>query len=117
MDAWQALPLWASQGALPEAVKMAQREQRLRHHAGGLASSLIQHGLGEMPDLLAQLSRVTSRVDVVVGERDVKFVALGHELAAVMPTAKLTLVPAVGHNLLLECPGLVAGLLLQGNAP
>lgn len=117
VDAWQALPLWASQGALSEATKLAQRQQRLRHQAEGLAQSLIQHGLGEMPDLRPQLAWVLNPVDIVVGARDVKFAELGRELAELLPRATLTVVPGAGHNLLLESPALVAGLLVQGNAP
>ncbi len=117
VDIWQALPLWASQGDLPVAVKAAQREQRLRHDATGLAQSLIHHGLGEMPDLRAELRKVRSSVELVVGERDAKFAALGHELCGLIPGARLTVAAAAGHNLLLERPQLLAGLLQRGDAP
>jgi 2-succinyl-6-hydroxy-2,4-cyclohexadiene-1-carboxylate synthase len=116
VDAWQALPLWASQGALPESMKQAQREQRLRHQATGLARSLIQHGLGEMPDLRPQLAEVQTRVDVLVGELDAKFVALGHELCSVIPGARLTIAPRAGHNLLLERPELCSQAFERGTS-
>ncbi len=111
VDAWQALPLWASQGQLPAAVKSEQRAQRLRHTAAGLAASLIQHGLGEMPDLRADLRQVRTRVEILVGERDPKFVALGRELSELLPSARLTIAPGAGHNLLLERPALCRELL------
>lgn len=111
VDAWQALPLWASQGALPESVRQAQRAQRLRHTAEGLASSLLRHGLGEMPDWRAQLAQVETKVDVLVGERDEKFVALGRELEELMPHARLIVAAGAGHNLLLERPELCSELL------
>jgi 2-succinyl-6-hydroxy-2,4-cyclohexadiene-1-carboxylate synthase len=114
VDAWQALPLWASQGGLPDAVKQAQREQRLRHSAEGLAQSLLQHGLAEMPDLRPQLAHVSSRVDLLVGERDEKFVTLARELQALIPGARLTIAAGAGHNLLLERPEHCSRLLLQG---
>jgi len=117
VDAWQALPLWASQGGLSDHVKLRQREQRLRHQAHGLAESLLQHGLGEMPDLRPQLRRVRTPVDLVVGERDPKFATLGQELSGIIPGAHLTLVAGAGHNLLLERPQLVSGLLRQENLP
>jgi 2-succinyl-6-hydroxy-2,4-cyclohexadiene-1-carboxylate synthase len=116
VDAWQALPLWASQGALPAAVKLSQREQRLRHEPHGLAQSLIQHGLGEMPDLRPQLAKVKSQVELVVGERDPKFARLGQELSGVIPGARLTIAAGAGHNLLLERPELVSALLLPESA-
>jgi 2-succinyl-6-hydroxy-2,4-cyclohexadiene-1-carboxylate synthase len=116
VDAWQALPLWASQGALPPAAKLAQREQRLRHQPHGLAQSLIQHGLGEMPDLRPELAKVKSRVVLVVGERDPKFARLGQELSAIMPGATLATAAGAGHNLLLERPALLSALLLRETA-
>ncbi len=117
IDIWQALPLWASQGDLPDTVKAAQRAQRLRHDADGLAKSLLQHGLGAMPDLRPELAKVRTAVELVVGERDTKFAALGHELAGLIPAARLTVAAAAGHNLLLERPELVSGLLRPGDAP
>lgn len=117
VDIWQALPLWASQGDLPDAVKTAQREQRLRHQAEGLAQSLLAHGLGEMPDLRPQLRSVQSRVDLAVGERDTKFAVLGQELTGIIPTARLTLASGSGHNLLLERPNLVSSLFLPALSP
>jgi 2-succinyl-6-hydroxy-2,4-cyclohexadiene-1-carboxylate synthase len=116
VDAWQALPLWASQGALSPAAKLAQREQRLRHEPHGLAQSLIQHGLGEMPDLRPELARVKTRVELVVGERDPKFARLGQELAALIPGASLATAAGAGHNLLLERPELLSALLLRESA-
>jgi 2-succinyl-6-hydroxy-2,4-cyclohexadiene-1-carboxylate synthase len=116
VDKWQALALWASQGELPESVRAAQRAQRLRHTAEGLAQSMIYHGLGEMPDLRAQLAHVQTRVDVLAGERDAKFVELAVELAGIMPNSRLTMAAGAGHNLLLERPTVCAKLLSQGLA-
>ncbi|MDF3065935.1 MAG: alpha/beta hydrolase fold protein [Polyangiaceae bacterium] len=117
VDAWQALPLWASQADLPEATKRAQREQRLRHAAPGLAASLLQHGLGEMPDLRPFLGRVRTRVDLLVGARDQKFVTLAQELSTLIPDARLSVAPDAGHNLLLERPALCESLLVEGEDP
>jgi 2-succinyl-6-hydroxy-2,4-cyclohexadiene-1-carboxylate synthase len=116
VDHWQALPLWASQGELSTELKAEQRALRLSHHADGLAESLIQHGLGEMPDLRPQLPAVRGLVDVVVGERDLKFVTLGRELTQLLPHATLTIMPGAGHNLLLERPAACAELLAHEEA-
>jgi 2-succinyl-6-hydroxy-2,4-cyclohexadiene-1-carboxylate synthase len=116
VDAWQALPLWASQGSLAAEVKLAQRQLRLRHRAEGLAQSLVHHGLGEMPNLRPFLASVTTRVDLVVGERDVKFVKLGRELQPLLGDAKLTVLPGAGHNLLLERPHACAAFLDRGTS-
>jgi 2-succinyl-6-hydroxy-2,4-cyclohexadiene-1-carboxylate synthase len=114
VDKWQALGLWASQGDLPESVRLAQREQRLRHTAAGLAASLIQHGLGEMPDLRPQLAEVQGRVEILAGERDTKFAELGRELGQLIPGARLGIAAGAGHNLLLERPALCSELLQRG---
>lgn len=114
VDKWQALPLWASQGKLPEAVRLQQRKGRLRHTADGLASSLVQHGLGKMPDLRHDLRPVTTRVDVLAGERDSKFVELARELSSLLQGSRLTIVPDAGHNLLLEAPLECAALFTRG---
>lgn len=111
VDAWQALPLWASQGALPEPIKAAQRQQRLRHDPEGLAQSLLRHGLGEMPDLRPRLALVKSQVELVVGELDPKFAALGRELTGIIRGARLINAAGAGHNLLLERPELLSELL------
>jgi 2-succinyl-6-hydroxy-2,4-cyclohexadiene-1-carboxylate synthase len=111
IDAWQALPIWHTQAALAEVIKERQRSQRLLHNPEGLAQSLLRHGLAEMPDLRGQLARVTTPVDVAVGEQDDKFVQLGRELSLVLPNATLTIAPGAGHNLVLERRSLVAQLL------
>lgn len=114
VDKWQALPLWASQGDLPESVRARQREQRLRHTASGLASSLVHHGLGKMPDLRQDLRQVQTHVDVLAGERDAKFVELARELVSLFPSSRLTIVSGAGHNLVLERPLACAELLRRG---
>lgn len=117
VDAWQKLPLWATQAQLPEAVRQAQRAQRLRHTAEGLAQSLLHHGLGKMPDFRELLRQVEARVELVVGERDEKFVKLAEELLTLLPHARLTIVPGAGHNLLLESPATLSQLLLKESTP
>jgi 2-succinyl-6-hydroxy-2,4-cyclohexadiene-1-carboxylate synthase len=85
--------------------------QRLRHTPDGLAASLVQHGLGEMPDLRPQLARVSVSVELLVGERDTKFVELSRELSRIIPRGRLSIAPGAGHNLLLERPNLCRELL------
>lgn len=111
VDAWQALPLWASQRDLTDEVKRAQRSQRLRHGAEDLAQSLERHGLAEMPNLRPFLAHVRTSVDLLVGERDVKFVTLAEELSTILPDSRLHRAESAGHNLLLERPALCQSLL------
>lgn len=111
VDAWEELALWDSQRALPAAVRNAQRAARLRHSAEGLARSLIEQGLAEMPDLREPLARVTTPVDCLAGELDANFVAHARELCGIIPRARLTVAPGAGHNVLLENPELCVSLL------
>jgi 2-succinyl-6-hydroxy-2,4-cyclohexadiene-1-carboxylate synthase len=63
------------------------------------------------------LARARSSVEIVVGERDDRFVEVGRELATIIPRASLTIASGAGHNLLLERPSLVAELLQRGTSP
>jgi 2-succinyl-6-hydroxy-2,4-cyclohexadiene-1-carboxylate synthase len=111
VDAWQALPLWASQRDLTDDVKRAQRAQRLRHEPEGLAQSLSRHGLSEMPNLRPLLAHVRTPVELLVGERDPKFVTLAQELSVIIPGVRLHQLESAGHNLLLERPAFCKSLL------
>ena len=51
VDAWEALPLFATQRALPSAVQAQQRAARLVHDALALAWAFEVAGLACMPDL------------------------------------------------------------------
>lgn len=117
VDAWQALPLWASQRDLTDEVKRVQRAQRIRHDAEGLAQSLSHHGLSEMPNLRAKLTHARTSVDLVVGERDLKFVTLAEELSAIIRGSRLHRAEGAGHNLLLERPALCQNLLERESSP
>ena len=64
-------------------------------------------GTGEMPPLWARLGELTMPVTVVAGERDAKFRALGERMVALMPDARLVVMPG-GHGLPLESPGELA---------
>lgn len=102
VSAWEALPLWRTQTSLPPHVVERQRAIRRSHTAAGLAAALRSLGLAEMPAPPA--ARVPARW--VVG-------ALDEPLRAVVTRASLplTLVPAAGHNVVLEAPAALAELL------
>lgn len=113
-EAWGAQPLFAGQSAEVRALAHADR---LRNEPAGLAASLRGVGTGAMTPLWKRLDTLTMPVDVVVGEQDEKFRAIGTRLRAVMPHARLTVIPGVGHALPLEAPGAVAQVLDADVAP
>ena len=111
IDAWEALPLFATQRELPAEVRAAQRAQRLAHRAAGLARALRVLGTGMMPDYSPALGGITVPVHLMAGERDAKFRRLAHEMARPLPRASVEIVPGVGHNVALEAPRRVAAAL------
>lgn len=111
VDAWQDLPLFASQATLPASVLEEQRCQRLVHGAGGLARSLRILGPARMPDYRPALESVEVPVALLAGELDEKFCRLARDMAERLPRGRVEEVPGAGHNLLLEAPGAVARAL------
>ena len=51
-------------------------------------------------------------VTLIAGERDTKFTAIAHEMAALVPDATVTIVPGAGHAVHLERPDAVIEALL-----
>lgn len=115
VDAWERLPLWSTQARLPEAVRSRKRAERLAHHGGELARSLVLTGLAEMPNYRERLARLDLPVRLLAGERDPKFSALAKQMAARLPRASLEIVPDAGHDLLLESPEFVTEVIRRGN--
>lgn len=109
IDAWEQLPLFASQSALPLPVRAAQRRIREAHDANALARVLTVLGTGNMPPLALEATRVP--VTLVTGEHDVKLASAARELTAIAPQISHQTVPAVGHNPLLEAPLLLGRLI------
>jgi len=105
---WSAQPLFA--GDPPEAVAAWQADQR-RNDPAGLAAALRGVGTGAMTPLWDRLGALTMPAHVLAGERDEKFTALAHRLAAALPDARLTIVPGAGHGLPRERPDAVAAAL------
>lgn len=111
---WSKLTVLTSQARLPPALLAAQHQQRLRHAPRGLASSLRQHGLAQMPDRRAELAHFAASkpVTLLTGALDEKFSLLARELQQTQPRIAWHELPDVGHNALLEAPERVARLLI-----
>jgi 2-succinyl-6-hydroxy-2,4-cyclohexadiene-1-carboxylate synthase len=97
---WLAQPLFAS---LPH--DEAALDDRRRNTVEGLASSLRLAGTGSQQPLWGSLRSLAMPVLVVAGERDAKYVALGHRLAMeIGENARFAAVPDAGHAAHLEQP-------------
>lgn len=104
VDYWESLPLWQSQGTLPQAKRDALRRQRLTNAPHGLANSLRGMGTGVQPSLWSKLRDVYQPTLLLTGEEDAKFVDINRRMQALMPSALLTVVPDAGHTTHLEQP-------------
>ncbi len=105
VDAWEKLPLFASQAAVPGPRLAAQRAVRLSHDPAELARVLVALGTGRMPRLEPEHAGVP--VLLVTGEYD-------HKLAAVArarPRLRHASIPGAGHNPLLEAPRALGRLI------
>lgn len=110
---WEAQPMFATQARLPAEVRDRHRRRRLAHDPRGLAAAFRGLGLGAMPDLWPALPGLAVPVTFVVGELDVKFRDLAGRAAAAAPRSSIRLVPAAGHDVILEAPRAVAAALLE----
>jgi 2-succinyl-6-hydroxy-2,4-cyclohexadiene-1-carboxylate synthase len=110
---WESLPLFETQTCLPPERLERQRAIRLRHDARGLAAALRSLGLAAMPDYRPALPGITVPVRLLVGERDEKFLAIARDMERDLPRGALIVAPGAGHNVILERPELVAGLLAR----
>jgi 2-succinyl-6-hydroxy-2,4-cyclohexadiene-1-carboxylate synthase len=107
-DRWAQTPVLSGQS--PE-VLAAARADRLRSTPAGLAEALRGLGTGALPSLWARLGEIEMPVELVVGERDVKFRAVAGEMAAGLPAARVHVIAGAGHAVHLEAPGAVAEVI------
>lgn len=105
---WAAQPLFAGQ---PPAVAAAAHEDRLRRSAAEHAAQLRGLGTGAMPSLWERLGEPRMPVTLIVGEQDMKFLAVAERMQTCLPPAELVVVPGVGHAVHLEGPAAVAAAL------
>jgi 2-succinyl-6-hydroxy-2,4-cyclohexadiene-1-carboxylate synthase len=113
VDAWQALPLFATQAMLPAEVLAAQRRARLGHDPAAIAWALSELGAGSMPPLLPRLVESGGPALFVVGALDDRALDVARRAMGVLPRAEVAVVPGAGHNLLLEAPSTVVELAID----
>jgi 2-succinyl-6-hydroxy-2,4-cyclohexadiene-1-carboxylate synthase len=115
VDHWEKLPLFASQANLPVEVRAALRRQRLQNRPTGLANSLRGIGTGQQPSLWENLAGLSCPALLLTGELDPKFKAIGQQMQARLPAARLEIIAGAGHTIHLEKPrefeNLVKGFL------
>jgi len=104
VERWEALPLFATQQALPAATQSALHEQRLRNRPQGLANSLRGMGTGAQPSLWEQLPALSAPTLLLAGALDQKFRVIAEQMATYLPQATVAIIPEAGHTIHLEQP-------------
>jgi 2-succinyl-6-hydroxy-2,4-cyclohexadiene-1-carboxylate synthase len=113
VELWEALPLWESQRhTLSKPARHKLREERLNQQPHGLANSLRGMGTGAQPSLWDMLANMTTPAQLIAGGLDTKFVAINRELLALLPDARLAVVPESGHAVHLENPAAFEQIVL-----
>jgi pimeloyl-ACP methyl ester carboxylesterase len=98
----------------PEVLARVQAD-RLRNTPAGLAEALRGLGTGALPSLWDRLGELSSRVEIVVGERDAKFQVIARQMAAALPDARVHVIGDAGHAVHLEAPGRVAQVIAESD--
>jgi 2-succinyl-6-hydroxy-2,4-cyclohexadiene-1-carboxylate synthase len=99
IERWRSQPLFAGEPA--HAGRLARADQR-RNDPRALAAVLRGIGAAEM-QLWPRLGELAMPVDVIAGEGDAKFVALGRRMAGAIAGARMVVLPG-GHGLPLASP-------------
>lgn len=110
---WEAMPMWASQRQLPEDVRDEQRRVRLDADPDELARAFRLLGQAEMPNYRPHVHDVSVPVQLLVGQRDEKFVRLALDMQRENPRFDMAAVVGCGHNPVLERPDLVAAHIVE----
>ena len=105
VDAWEKLPLFATQQMVDPKVRADQRARRLAGDADALARSLRHSGTGVQHWLGPHLEKITAPVLLIAGSLDEQYVAIARSLQPRFAHAHVEIVEGAGHNVHLEKPG------------
>lgn len=105
VDRWEALPLFATERALSADVRAAIRAGRLANDPRGLAASLRGAGQGVMAPLHDALPAIDAPTTVLAGALDEAGLQRAESVASAIRSARLVVVPGVGHAVHREAPG------------
>jgi naphthoate synthase len=103
-ERWMAQPIFASQARLGADALAAARRERIAQRPAGLAASLRGMGAGAQSPMHERLRDAKMPALLVVGAEDARFGAVARELAALLPDARIAVIPAAGHAAHLEEP-------------
>jgi 2-succinyl-6-hydroxy-2,4-cyclohexadiene-1-carboxylate synthase len=107
-ERWASTPVLADQ---PPEVRAKVDADRRRNSPAGLAAALRGLGTGALPSLWPRLDRLAIPVELVVGERDEKFLDVARRMLEQLPNGRLVVAPGAGHAVHWEAPGAVAEII------
>ncbi|MEK5232972.1 2-succinyl-6-hydroxy-2,4-cyclohexadiene-1-carboxylate synthase [Lysinibacillus sp. FSL K6-0232] len=104
VNAWENIPLFATQQQLPKSVREAVRAERLSQKAEGLAGSLRGIGTGVQPSNWERLEQLVIPVLLLTGALDKKFCKIAQEMKALLKNGTHITVNHAGHAIHVENP-------------
>lgn len=104
VDAWEELPMFDTQRAMPDEQKALQRSIRLANDPVGLANSLRGMGVGEQPSLWNRLGELDMPVLLITGSEDPKFTGFAEEMLVALPNAQHKVIEGASHTIHVEQP-------------
>ncbi|HBQ58795.1 MAG TPA: 2-succinyl-6-hydroxy-2,4-cyclohexadiene-1-carboxylate synthase [Balneolaceae bacterium] len=110
LEDWKNMPLFDSSNADPELLAKTERIQQ-EQNPFWLANSLQGFGTGTMPCVRDRLKELKIPVQLIVGERDSKFVHINRQMEKEIPDAELQVVKEAGHRVHLDSPKALNSLL------
>jgi 2-succinyl-6-hydroxy-2,4-cyclohexadiene-1-carboxylate synthase len=115
VDRWEALPLFASEEALPAGLRVRRREERLAQRPEGLAASIRGAGQGTQVPLVDRLGTLRPPTLLIAGSIDTLAVARARAMAAAAPSgrAAVLVVDGAGHAAHLAAPDVVRAAILD----
>lgn len=108
---WEALPLFATQNALPEAARASMREARIGQDPRALAAALRAFGIGGQRPLHEDLGRLDIPVLLVAGGIDSKYCQIAEGMRERISGARVEIIEGCGHSVPLEKPGAFSRIL------
>ncbi len=87
--------------------------KRQNNNCQGLANSLLGLGLGSQNSLWSDLSSLSLKTTIVVGENDFKFVDIAKQMTKLILNCNLNIVPNAGHCLNIEAPEYLNKIIKQ----
>jgi 2-succinyl-6-hydroxy-2,4-cyclohexadiene-1-carboxylate synthase len=115
LEKWWKAPLFSTLMRIEPSRLTAELERRRGLSALGLVWALRHLGLGSQPSYQSEVQKIRTKVTVIAGELDDKFVKLGEELVEQFPSAHLVVVKGQGHHLALEAPEALSRAIVEDN--